>query len=311
MSDTKIIYRMSSVGHCQKALGLQRLGVIGKAKPESLSSTAEEGNLHELAIKSRLRSEGYDVYGEQNEYKVSTPLFDLIGHIDGIAKEANGDISLLECKSMSEFEFARWRKGQFSEFPYYAAQLSCYFHVTQLSSALYIVKNRNNGLTLRHFFTTENVPLFQSILDKLTHIETLALQNKCAEAEYNPDAVECRRCDYINNCAPTFKPTIQQTIILDAAVAEWRRGKALEAQAKEIIESSRVLFEEHAAALPQRKFFLSGLNVQLITTKRETYEKKELLKLFSEEALKPALKVSTSTSLRILDFQAKEEEKES
>ena len=311
--EQKPIYHVSSCGYCAKALSFRRLGISGKEKPELVSTAAEEGNLHETAIKAKLISDGYRVFAEQQVFFKKTELFDLIGHIDGkvMPPELPESTMLLECKSMSEFEYNRWLRGNFHEFRTYAAQLSCYFQMTGLDKALYIVKNRNSGATVKPYpiisVNSPVLPAFDSIIAKLTHIETLALQNKCVEVEFDPSALECRRCDYINYCAPPFRASPQSAVILDAAVQEWRRGKDMEDQAKKIIDSAREILAEHCATTPQLKFFWNGLNIQSIHTKRETYEKKELEKLFTKEQLKPALKVTEATTLRVLDTQADKE----
>jgi hypothetical protein len=154
MSD-RFMISMSQSGKCARALWAMRTKVVGEDKPSWLDDAAEEGNLHEPIIKNKLRKLGWEIIegGEckkcQNGRKgihVDFTYKDVffVGHMDGIARR-DGKTYVLEVKSMSQFEFDRWMRGKWEEFPDYAAQLTCYMKAENNYNALYAVKNRNTG----------------------------------------------------------------------------------------------------------------------------------------------------------------------
>src|SRR3972149_4120415 len=143
----KPIYRMSSAGKCARALSAERLNFPAEQVPEWLEIAAREGNKHEEWIKEELTTEGFNIYDEQIEVILEYPAFTLIGHIDGKTRDAGNyrlNNRLLEIKTMSQYEFDRWMKGRFIEFPAYAAQITCYMKATELTGVLYLVKNRSS-----------------------------------------------------------------------------------------------------------------------------------------------------------------------
>jgi len=260
----KPIYRMSSAGKCARALSAIRLGKDAGPAPVWLMTAAEEGKWHEDRIVQQLDGDGLIVTGRQEELILDFPSFQLIGHIDGYVTEADLPRELLEIKSMSQFEFDRWMRGKFEEFPQYADQLTCYMAASELKNALYVVKNRSSGYVNKWFI--EGVPSdFDTIIQKIYGVEWAAQAGQMIEADFNPMSLECKRCEFKHLCtekAETLEPsTVAQ---LEKAADLWRRGTALKSEGEELVAEGKDILEAHAKAMkPEEKYSypISGLVV--------------------------------------------------
>ena len=307
ISSNKPVYRMSHVGYCTRALSAERLGYPSEPAPDWLERAANEGKMHEVWIRNQLTSEGYEVFDDQLELVMDMPDFTLIGHIDGKIRK-NGTTRLLEIKSMSQYEFDRWMKGKFDEFPAYAAQLSCYFAATQCDQALYLVKNRSNGYIDKATILEAPMDL-QAILAKLRHIEECVAIGTLVDANYDSDSIECRRCNYKSLCVPepmTFN-VVPESKLLEAS-ENWRKGKQLEEEAKVLIDKAREVFLTQTEASGQKKWRFNELSIVKVEVKEQSiYPKSKLLQIFTEEQLKPAEEIKLPYAyIKINDLQGEE-----
>jgi len=301
----KPVIRMSSSGNCPRALSAELLGHTPTAPPAWLETAAEEGRWHEQRIKDELVKEGWFINSEQKEVKLEFPSFDLVGHIDGAAMK-NREWSLLEIKSMSQYEFDRWMKEGFRGFGHYAAQITCYMEATRLKQCLYAVKNRSSGYIHRQILDRQPMPMTE-IIGRITDATNHAMANQLALATCDPQSLECRRCNYKQLCILELEAlTPAQESELSEASAVWRKGTSLVKEGQELVDSARLVFDRHTRATVTRWQY-SRLAIQMIHTKRESYEKKELLKLFTTEQLLPALKVTEYDMLRITDMNKEED----
>ncbi len=294
----RITFRMSESGHCPRALSAQVQGIEPAAKPDWLEDAAQEGNWHEIRIKQMLQFEGYEVFNDQKELEIVCPNIRILGHIDGMVRR-NGRVQLLEVKSMSQYEFDRWMRGRFNEFPEYAAQITCYMART-VSDVLYIVKNRNSGYIDRMEFITPPVKI-EALLKSLDNIATAG---GLMPAEPDFGTLRCKRCEYKQLCVKTKEDmTIQDEQILTQAAIDWREGSRLIHDGTELADKAKEIFKEHSIAANLKKWKFDDLLISLFPVKRESYDKKELLKLFTIDQLSPALKISEYDTLRIDDLK--------
>jgi len=302
---SKTIYRMSGAGDCPRALSAEHLGYPGEPAPIWLEKAAREGKRHEDWIIEDLIAGGNTVEGRQKGLIIEYPTFILKGHIDGII--SNGaSTKLLEVKTMSQFEFARWMKEGFSGFPGYAAQLTCYMEATRLEEALYVVKNRSNGYEDKRIITEQPSSLDDIIakLQEVTQLENLYPK------EFNPNSLECKRCKYKALCAPEPKElTAVEDARLEHAVMIWREGKRQELQAKLMISDAKAILEEHTKATGIDRWRFNELAIVLIQVKETlAYPKKKLLETFTEEQLKPASEIRLPYEyIKVEDLQKEEE----
>jgi len=305
----KPIYRMSSAGKCPRALSAIRLNIPSEPPPAWLETSAEEGNWHEQRIKKQLTIEGHLVYDEQLELNLEFPTFILQGHIDGkIASTDDTPDMLLEIKSMSQYEFDRWMRGKFTEFPNYAAQLTCYLKGTNLKSALYYVKNRNSGYTNIELLDTPPAN-FDDIVRKITDVESAVINGEIYPAEFNPNSIECKRCAFKALCIPDKQAlTLADEALLLQAAKDYRKGVKAVEEGEELIASAKTIFGNQSIVAKLDKWRFDDLIIQLIKYKDTiTYPKEKLLKVFSIEQLSPASEIRPGyNQVRITDMAGKE-----
>jgi hypothetical protein len=180
----KVVYRASAVGLCPNALAMIRLGYPLSPRSEMLDMTAEEGELHERAVKEKMRGQGGVVEGEQNEFE-----FEIVpgqvairGHFD--AREVagpNGERGCLEVKSMSKARFEAWTKKGFrdQQFEAYAWQASVLLQAVAAvqQPLIYVVKNRDSGQTDIQTFTRPPFT-FAQIRARIATVETMVLKSE-------------------------------------------------------------------------------------------------------------------------------------
>lgn len=215
----KPTFYMSQAGYCPRRLTAQITRNPGVLQaPPWLKLAAEEGRVHEWLIKEDLRYNGCAVKGEEELKVLETENFILRGKIDGRVQltpdmlrddryEIHSDFDIrefdfdlfypLEIKSMSFFEYQRWRKGAFDEFPHYAMQLACYVEEEPHKVVIYIVKDRSGGTRQLHLL--KNLPAsFNEVEQNLNR----ACVEGLAEAEYDPYSMQCKRCEARRLCKP-------------------------------------------------------------------------------------------------------------
>jgi len=263
-TQNKIVFRMSSAGTCIRALSAEYLGYEPETKPDWLQTAADEGKWHEERLVQQISTDKSNtiVHERQLEVKIEQPAFTLLGHIDGMLNIRpqilkNSYNRLLEIKSMSQYEFDRWMKGKFNEFPEYADQIACYMQATGLNETAYYVKNRSSGyidkaiarLTDTAFGDWTFAERIVIIFDKLETVAKHVAQKELVPAVCDMSSLQCRRCFYKYLCIKTKEDmTLQEEPVLHLAANNWREGKKLEKASQELIEASKKAFEEHIIA---------------------------------------------------------------
>jgi len=306
----KPVYRMSSAGNCARALSAERLSYPCEAAPDWLERAAEEGKKHEQWIKEELRAEDIAVTGEQMEIVLDYPNFKLVGHIDGLVNDHSGETMLLEIKSMSQYEFDRWMKEGFDGFQSYAAQITCYqkalgINADGLMKIRYYVKNRSSGYIDKATIVKPPAD-FEEIIAKLRHVEECVAIGTLVEAEYLPDSLQCRRCDYKTLCvpAPTEYKAVPESVLLDAS-ENWRKGTVMKKEGELLIEEAKKHFLSQTETSGQKKWRFNELSILKIEVKESVaYPKSKLLEVFTAEQLKSASEIKLPYSfLRIDDLR--------
>jgi hypothetical protein len=178
-----VIYRMSSSGDCVRSMVAKQYEhdeVRWAETQKLLERSAEEGNLHERAVKDKLRVDGWEIFGEQDEYVIQIlPGVLLVGHGDGFARHPDPQFDivkpstfLLEVKSMSSKQFAKWVSGGFKNFPRYAAQITSYMTANPGLDVMYVVKRREDGLVNVTIIKAGETPVpFKTIRSKILTAE--------------------------------------------------------------------------------------------------------------------------------------------
>jgi hypothetical protein len=299
----KLEIRMSGVGKCKRALSAELLNMEATPSPAWLEQAAEEGHLHEYAVKKKLAEEGYIVSDDQLKIRIDRDQYVLVGHIDGKVTDIGGKYPmLLEIKSMSEGEFGRWMRGRWEAFNTYATQVSLYMRGTGLNECMYYVKNRNTGYADRAIISAPiDVDLFLAQLD--VAIQYVQSSKSLILEEFDPASIDCRRCRYRILCIPESKiPDEITKKDLDAFVELWRDGKAKADEGDAQMETAKVRFKEILGMLETEKLIHNKLSISTIHRKNESWNGKILKEFLTPEQIEQVLKITEVSYARIIDL---------
>jgi CRISPR/Cas system-associated exonuclease Cas4 (RecB family) len=294
-------YRMSHIGTCPRALSAERLGMKAESIPKWLESSANEGKWHEERIIEELQADDIAVTGRQMEVILHVDdNIHLLGHIDGIVNNHDDTKNLLEIKSMSQYEFDRWMRGGWQEFPQYATQLTCYMEALGIYRALYIVKNRNNGTIDTQTIIGTPEPM-ESIIEELKEIEQCVAKGKLFPGNFDPMNTNCKRCVYKEHCVEIPIANEQDIPRLKQAVDDYRSGKLLEQESKTLLDSAKSVFTEHTKAIIKDKWTFEHMVFAMTHVNRIDYDKKLLEEYLTPEQLEPCKKFVSYDFLKITD----------
>ena len=277
------MYRISSLGTCPRALSAARLGHEPLPEPEFLKLAAREGERHEGWVIEDLKAEGWQITDRQKEVRLSYPAFQLVGHLDGVARR-NGEQRLLEIKSMSRFRFASFIGAGFTRFREYAFQVTAYHQAVNLP-ILYVVKDRDSGKRVN--LELDTPPLdWEQVYEAVLNVELAVRKKQLCPAQMTDDFT-CRTCRYRYLCQEEEKtPVSLSTDILRAAGLR-RRAMDLETEAKELrAEADPVLL---TAARERGKLTIDDLAVSYVPAGESvSYPVNELRKLVPADVLEKA-----------------------
>jgi len=321
---SKPIYRISSVGNCARALSADRIEVSQDiTSPPWLITSEIEGTRQESWIKEDLRNQSWTIEEGglclqcKEEFKderfgihveLDLGFARLLGHMDGRATNYEmipGVKFILEVKTRSQYEFDRWKKGGFPEFPENEAQITCYMEADKNNNVFYVVKNRSNGYIEKNFLKKQPIA-FQSIINKLELVESYVAKGELAPAVFNELSIQCKRCNRKGICIPEVREfNAVPSDMLMKATEEYRKGKLMEEQGKQLQDDAKAILMEQSKASGQKKYNFNQLVINHISVKESvTYPKSNLLKIFTAEELSQAAEVKNSYEfLRIDDLR--------
>jgi len=295
------MYRISSLGHCPRALSAARLGYEPLPEPRLLQLAAREGERHEQWVIEDLQAEGWEISDRQKEVALKYPAFELVGHIDGIARR-NGDRYLLEIKSMSRFRFSSFHNAGFSRFRDYAFQITAYQKAVNLP-VLYVVKNRDSGQRLEPDLVLEKPPIdFEEVYEAVLSVELAVRKKQLCPAQIIDDFT-CRTCRFRYLCQEEQKAPVPVNTEIIRAAGLRRRALELESEAKELrAEADPVLL---AAARERGKMTIEDLAISYVPAGESvSYPVTELRKLVSSDILEKVKKVKVrSEYIRVEDLR--------
>lgn len=188
-ADGKPVYRASMAGRCVKELWLWRIGAGGEFDSSQRDEyrdkgwlAAGEGNIHESLMVEALRGEGFEITGtgdDQEELELRFKRFVIRSHPDGLIRgmEIGPAWRVLECKALSEDRFNLWKSQGWSAFRNYAVQVSLEMYLATKKYetpvlALFVVKNRNTGETVRALIDRYPIDPAQ-IINRFSEIENV------------------------------------------------------------------------------------------------------------------------------------------
>ncbi len=314
------IFRMSSIGGCDRALHIQQSTV--PALGGGGSAAAQEGHLHEMDVVMRLKAKGYELKYVLDDQETVTLTYagqewpNIIGHPDGMI--SGGSLPkdvwyVLEIKSMGAFVWPRLKDPIQVAFPVYYGQAQFYLHSKPddyVAAVIWVAKNRSSG-ELRELVIRRD-PQYMD--------ERLAAVSAALEHHKNKDpytSMECSSSDYVRKycpyrymCETGFEDeNIPKQVITDLAMREaaqgWRVGKAEKDSGELKIKESRKTLEAALRGEEITKGMLDGLLCQLVDTTKTSYDTDTLFSFIPhqviDEAREKAGKEKKWTALRVTD----------
>jgi len=268
----KYIQRMSGCGGCPRKLSAEWLKYIPTPMPDFVTRSADEGKMHELWITHDLRNRGYIIGNEQLEISIETPKYILLGHIeftiiwpfdkpdDYLHLEPFKEY-LAEIKSGSMYEFQRWMKGRFIEFPNYEGQITAYWEEAKclfnLAGIVYLYKDRSGGYLDKQVLN--HAPSdFNLIRAKLDAIAISVANDALYEADFDPSSIECKRCNFRDQICLAEKEQLTKATekALLEAVEQCREGTTLITKGETLYKEGKKTLGNHCEAVsPDKKYF--------------------------------------------------------
>ncbi|MEN6414404.1 MAG: hypothetical protein ABFC84_16830 [Veillonellales bacterium] len=145
--ETKGKLYLSSIGKCPRQLAYAYHGFEKKGK--EIDSRAKivfwTGDLVEMTVTNLAKLAGVNLLATGlQQITVDFPVNGTVvkGHPDGLV--LNGNLYLLEVKSMSGYGFEKFEKGEVEES--YLAQVNCYLDALHLNEAIMVALNKESGV---------------------------------------------------------------------------------------------------------------------------------------------------------------------
>jgi len=156
--------RLSGCGSCARRLAYAYFGYEPSGK--EIDSRAKivfwMGDLVEITVIELAKLAGVKVLAtglNQITVKLNIEGVEIEGHPDGFLLN-NGELILLEVKSMSDYGFNSFQKGEIDDG--YLSQVNAYMHVLNLNKTIFVAINKNSGVMHEVIVKKDN-----KIVDKL------------------------------------------------------------------------------------------------------------------------------------------------
>lgn len=198
----------SGVGNpCDAYLALSMRGFPDTKPSPQLLRIFREGHRIEDQVVDDLKKAGFVVFehdpmtGKQYEYKTFGR--HILGHADGMIEsypyfsdEDNGDVMLLEIKSMNDAKFRKFQSsGVKISHPNYMAQVQLMMGLSGIKKSLLVAYNKNNSA-----YASEIIPASETdFLYMSTRIQTV-LNNEARKISKDETDWRCRGCFKSNAC---------------------------------------------------------------------------------------------------------------
>ncbi len=265
----------------------------------------------------QIQGKGFQAVGHiDGQIKLSPKLFQsplfTIHYIDCTPTSLDySDFHLLEIKSLSFLEHQRWMAEGFDGyFRYWASQHTMYRNgltspsslsttattttTTSTSTAptlsLLISKDRSGGA--RNIFIMDKDPIpFIDVMTQLEQVTIAAEQGDLVAMSFNPDNLECRRCQFrTSECVKEF-PKVEEAEVVQAA-RDYRAGRDQEAEGKLLAEQAKEVLVAHAKRTKTNKWIAGGWPVSYSSYPRRDVSINGLLAIMPIEQFQEAITTS-------------------
>lgn len=200
----------------------------------------------------------------------------LVGHGDGFARKDKGTF-LLEVKSMSSKQYAKWVSGGFKNFPRYAAQITSYMTANPGLDVMYVVKRREDGLISITYIEAGRTPIpFKTIKSKI-----LTAERYRRKGDYPPCDENTWGCPFgylhdedVEGLAPT-ELTEEMEAVLSDLVRIYRELKARETDGEEAADERKLkIVPSMMNILGDNDFVEVGVDGKTFTVRRTRQDRK-------------------------------------
>ncbi len=199
--------RLSLSGNCVRKLAYIHLDYPeeGKEIDSRAKITFFLGDLVELALLKLAKLSGCYIFAtglNQIEVSINIDGVEIAGHPDGFLLH-EGNLYIVECKSMSDYGFKDFEKGKISY--EYLAQVNMYMYALKLDKAIFVALDKNNSLLGERVVKRDN-KIIKECLERFKKA-IKATDNNLPEREYKPDEKgklpwQCGYCPYWRLCYP-------------------------------------------------------------------------------------------------------------
>ena len=199
--------RLSLSGHCVRKLAYLHLGFPeeGKELDSRAKITFFLGDLVELALLKLAKLAGCYIFAtglNQLEISIKINEVEIKGHPDGLLLH-EGKLYVVECKSMSDYGFKDFEKGNVSY--EYLAQVNMYMHVLNLDNAVFVALDKNNSL-LGEKIVKKDEKIVKECIERFKKAIS-STDDNLPERDYKPDDKgklpwQCSYCPYWRLCYP-------------------------------------------------------------------------------------------------------------
>ena len=197
--------RLSSSGDCIRKLAYIYLGFEedGKKIDARGKLTFFLGDLTELAILKLARLSGCHIFAtglEQLEVSINIDGVEIVGHPDGLFLH-KGTTYLVECKSMSDYGFKDFEKGNISSS--YIAQVNMYMYLLNIKNAIFLALNKNNSV-LGEKIVSYSPKVVSEVIERFRKV-IHSTKDNLPEREFKPDKNgklpwQCSYCPFWKIC---------------------------------------------------------------------------------------------------------------
>lgn len=201
--------RLSSIGRCLRQQAYKALDIPENGK--EIDSRAKmvffQGDMTELAIVHLAKLAGCKVTAIGTE-QMTISLDGIMGHPDGVLFH-EGQVYLLEVKSMSSFGFSDFERGNLDEG--YRYQINAYMVALGLQKAAVVALNKDSGV-LGEMLVVRDEDIVADIkhrIEVLKNLDGLSLPDR----PYSPDAKgfypwNCLYCGFWKTCLPNAEKVL-------------------------------------------------------------------------------------------------------
>lgn len=197
--------RGSAAGKCTRALAYNWHGAQGKPFNARTKLVFRLGDHCEEDVAFVAEALGV-LTDRQKEVSIEIAGHQIVGHIDGLTKDDNGNLVLVDVKSINTMGFKRAVKD--NDVGDYKYQLNFYMHILGLKQSIVLYYNKDTS-HLAEVPVSYSPEIWQEIVDKFTKVIKSTVDN-LPDRDYQPNdkgrlPYQCTYCEHCSTCWPGYE----------------------------------------------------------------------------------------------------------